>query len=86
MPTSFQTGSQFKIDREVTVETNKSQLNRIALQTPTLDLPVRFFTEVIGFKWDFKGFVEANAEPYLGMIFNIDTQLLINRALISTST
>jgi|TARA_B110000908_G_C10092423_1_gene374651 hypothetical protein len=50
MPTSFQTGSQFKIDREVTVETNKSQLNRIALQTPTLDLPVRFFTEVIGFK------------------------------------
>lgn len=67
-------------------EAVKARIKRVALQTPDLDTAIQFFTEVIGFSLDSKGVIEANADPYLGVIFNIDTNRPFNRALLSTST
>ncbi|KRP17724.1 MAG: hypothetical protein ABS23_11645 [SAR92 bacterium BACL16 MAG-120619-bin48] len=49
----------------LTVGTKISRIKRVALQTPNLDLAIRFFTQIVGFTLDFKGVVEANTEPYL---------------------
>ena len=62
-----------------------ARIKRISLMTQNLEESLNFFTMVIGFKIDFKGVLTPGKEPFLGPVFNIDTNKPINRALLSTS-
>jgi len=62
------------------------RIKRISLMTSDLDQSIAFFTEVIGLTLDFKGTLPPKAEPFLGPVFNIDSNAPIRRALLSTAT
>ena len=68
------------------IASDSPRIKRISLMTEDLDLSIAFFTEVIGFTLDFEGTLPANSEPFLGPVFNIDSDKPIRRALLSTAT
>ena len=54
--------------------------------TSDLDQSILFFTKVIGFTLDFEGTLPPNTEPFLGPVFNVDSNKPIRRALLSSAT
>ena len=68
------------------IASDSPRIKRISLMTADLDQSIAFFTEVIGFTLDFEGTLPANSEPFLGPVFNIDSDKPIRRALLSTAT
>tara|TARA_X000001036_G_C20470400_1_gene721273 strand:+ start:56 stop:622 length:567 start_codon:yes stop_codon:yes gene_type:complete len=72
-------------NNEQALEDYTARIKRISLMTQNLEESLNFFTMVIGFKIDFKGTLPPGKEPFLGPVFNIDTNKPINRALLSTS-
>ena len=62
------------------------RIKRISLMTSDLDQSIAFFTEVIGFTLDFEGTLPPNTEPFLGPVFNVDSNKPIRRALLSSAT
>ena len=68
------------------IASDSPRIKRISLMTADLDQSIAFFTEVIGFTLDFEGILPANSEPFLGPVFNIDSDKPIRRALLSTAT
>ena len=68
------------------IASDSPRIKRISLMTADLDQSIGFFTEVIGFTLDFEGILPANSEPFLGPVFNIDSNKPIRRALLSTAT
>lgn len=68
------------------IASDSPRIKRISLMTADLDQSIAFFTEVIGFTLDFEGTLPANSEPFLGPVFNIDSDKPIRRALLSTAS
>ena len=68
------------------IASDSPRIKRISLMTTDLDQSIAFFTEVIGFTLDFEGTLPANGEPFLGPVFNIDSDKPIRRALMSSAT
>ena len=62
------------------------RIKRISLMTSDLDQSILFFTKVIGFTLDFEGTLPPNTEPFLGPVFNVDSNKPIRRALLSSAT
>ena len=72
-------------NNEEAPKNHNARIKRISLMTQNLEESLNFFTMVIGFTIDFKGTLSPGKEPFLGPVFNIDTNKPINRALLSTS-
>ena len=68
------------------IASDSPRIKRISLMTADLDQSIAFFIDVIGFTLDFEGRLPANSEPFLGPVFNIDSDKPIRRALLSTAT
>lgn len=68
------------------IASDSPRIKRISLMTADLDQSIAFFIDVIGFTLDFEGTLPANSEPFLGPVFNIDSDKPIRRALLSTAT